>query len=35
MDLKCVDEAKGGTYYRDHLPLVGKNKNIFFSQKHF
>ena len=26
MDLRCVDEAKGGTYYRDHLPLVGNWK---------
>jgi len=24
MDLKCVEEAAGFDYYRDHLPVAGK-----------
>uniref|UniRef100_A0A915KDU0 RING-type E3 ubiquitin transferase n=1 Tax=Romanomermis culicivorax TaxID=13658 RepID=A0A915KDU0_ROMCU len=30
VDLKCISDAKGGSYYRDHLPLLGEqydNKN--------
>lgn len=23
-DLKCISEAKGGSYYRDHLPCLGE-----------
>ena len=23
MDLKCIDESKGGYYYRDHLICLG------------
>ena len=23
-DLKVVSDAKGGSFYRDHLPLLGK-----------
>ena len=25
MDLKVVNDAKGGSVYRDHLPLLGQN----------
>ena len=24
-DLKCVSDAKGPLYYRDHLPCLGEN----------
>lgn len=24
VDLKCINDAKGGSYYRDHLPLLGE-----------
>ena len=27
-DLKVVNDAKGGSFYRDHLPLLGKLKLI-------
>lgn len=27
-DLKCISDAKGGTYYKDHLPLLGDAYNI-------
>lgn len=23
-DLKCVQDAKGGSFYRDHCPVLGK-----------
>lgn len=41
VDLQCVEEAPGGSYYREHLPVVGtinkiqllamNAKNVFFS----
>uniref|UniRef100_A0A914X811 RING-type E3 ubiquitin transferase n=1 Tax=Plectus sambesii TaxID=2011161 RepID=A0A914X811_9BILA len=24
VDMKCISDAKGGSYYRDHLPLLGE-----------
>lgn len=27
-DIKCIQEGKGGSYYRDHLPLLGENLPI-------
>lgn len=27
-DLKCINEAKGGSYYKDHLPLLGEKCTI-------
>lgn len=26
-DLKCINDAKGGSFYRDHLPLLGETNN--------
>lgn len=26
VDLKCVGEATGGFYYKDHLPRLGKGR---------
>lgn len=28
-DLKCVQDASGGFYYKDHIPILGKNLNPF------
>lgn len=28
-DLKIVTDAKGGSFYRDHLPLLGKFVFVF------
>lgn len=29
-DLKCVQDASGGFYYKDHIPILGKNLNTWF-----
>ncbi len=29
-DLKCLNDAKGGSYYKDHLPLLGNFFYLFF-----
>lgn len=31
VDLKCISDAKGGSYYRDHLPLLGKRAQLSIS----
>lgn len=33
-DLKVVNDAKGGSFYRDHLPLLGK-RTMLLSTTHF
>ncbi|CAH1773486.1 unnamed protein product [Owenia fusiformis] len=32
VDIKYVQEATGGTYYKDHLPVLGESKEVSVSQ---
>lgn len=34
VDLQCVEEAPGGSYYREHLPVVGTINEIQLLRVH-